>query len=70
MRYDVLETSMDNFIAGAVREMTGGDFGITNGFRFAPPLPAGAVTIGDLWNMLPLDTLMKSGTVTGRQLRE
>ena len=70
MRYDVLETSMDNFIAEAVREMTGTDIGITNGFRFAPPLPAGPITVGDLWNMLPLDTRMKSGTVTGRQLRD
>ena len=70
MRYDVLETSTDNFIADAVRELTATDIGITNGFRFAPPLPAGPLTIGDLWNMLPLDTRMKSGTVTGRQLRE
>lgn len=70
MRYDVLETSMDNFIAEAVREMTGTDIGITNGFRFAPPLPAGPITVGDLWNMLPLDTRMKSGTITGRQLRD
>ncbi len=53
-----------------MRELTGADIGVTNGFRFAPPLPAGPLTIGDLWNMLPLDTRMKSGTITGRQLRE
>ena len=70
MRYDVLETSMDNFIADAVAEMTGTTIGFTNGFRFAPPLPAGPITVGDLWNMLPLDTRMKSGTITGRQLRD
>ena len=69
MRYDVLETSMDNFIADAVAEMTGTTIGFTNGFRFAPPLPAGPITVGDLWNMLPLDTRMKSGTITGQQLR-
>ena len=44
--------------------------GFTNGFRFAPPLPAGPITVSDLWNMLPLDTRMKSGTITGRQLRD
>ena len=70
MRYDVLETSMDNFIADAVALMTGTTLGFTNGFRFAPPLPAGPITVGDLWNMLPLDTRMKSGTITGRQLRD
>ncbi len=70
MRYDVLETNADNFIADAVREMTGTDIGFTNGFRFGPPLPAGPITVADLWNMLPLDTRMKSGTVTGKQLRD
>lgn len=70
MRYDVLETNTDDFIADAVREVTGADIGLTNGFRFGPPLPAGPITTADLWNMLPLDTRMKTGTVTGRQLRD
>ena len=69
MRYDVLETTTDDFIADAVREMTGTDIGITNGFRFGPPLPAGPITVADLWNMLPLDARMKSGTISGKQLR-
>jgi S-sulfosulfanyl-L-cysteine sulfohydrolase len=29
----------------------------------------GKLTVGDLWNMLPLDARVKTGTVTGRQLR-
>lgn len=70
MRYDVLETSADDFIADVVSEMAGADIGITNGFRFGPPLPAGPITVADLWNMLPLDTRMKSGTVSGKQLRD
>ena len=70
MRYDVLETNADNFIADAVREMTATDIAFTNGFRFGPPLPAGPITVADLWNMLPLDTRMKTGTVTGKQLRD
>jgi 2',3'-cyclic-nucleotide 2'-phosphodiesterase (5'-nucleotidase family) len=70
MRYDVLETSTDDFIADAVREISGADIGVTNGFRFGPPLPAGPITVADLWNMLPLDTRIKSGTITGRQLRD
>ncbi len=39
MRYDVLESSMDNRISDAVRESTHTDVGFTNGFRFSPPLP-------------------------------
>ena len=70
LRYDVLETSADNLIAEVVREAAGADMGFTNGFRFGLPILAGAVTVGDLWNLLPLDARMKVGKVTGRQLRE
>ena len=69
MRYDVVETNADNFISDAVRELTGADVGLSNGFRFAPPIPAGDLTVGDLWKLLPLDARMKIGWVTGRELR-
>jgi 2',3'-cyclic-nucleotide 2'-phosphodiesterase (5'-nucleotidase family) len=70
LRYDVLETSADNLIAEVVRAAAGADVGFTNGFRFGLPIPAGPVTVGDLWSLLPLDARMKVGKVTGRQLRE
>ncbi len=69
-RYDVLETTTDNFIADVVREETGADIAFSNGFRFGPPILPGDVTEGDLWTMLPLDSRMKLGWVTGKQLRE
>src|ERR1700680_430963 len=53
MRYDVLETTMDNFVSDAVREITHTDVAFTNGFRFSPPLAAGPITEADLWNVLP-----------------
>jgi sulfur-oxidizing protein SoxB len=69
MRYDVLETSADNFITDAVREVGGSDIGFSNGFRYAPPIPAGPITEGDLWLLLPLDARMKKGWATGKELR-
>jgi sulfur-oxidizing protein SoxB len=68
MRYDVLETSADDFITDAVREAGGSDIGFSNGFRYAPPIPAGPITEGDLWLLLPLDARMKKGWATGREL--
>lgn len=70
LRYDVLETTTDDFISDAVKDITGAQIGLTNGFRFGPPVLPGPLTVADLWNMLPLDARMKSGTVSGRQLRE
>ncbi len=69
MRYDVLETTMDNLVDDAVREMTHTDVAFTNGFRFSPPLAAGPITEADIWNILPADTRLKAGQVAGKQLR-
>ena len=68
MRYDVLETTMDNLVDDAVREITHTDIAFTNGFRFSPPLAPGPITEADLWNILPFDAKLKSGRVSGEQL--
>ncbi len=69
MRYDVLESTADDFVTDAVREAGAVDMGYSNGFRFSPPIPAGPITEGDLWKILPLDARMKKGWVTGKELR-
>lgn len=68
-RKGVLESSMDSFIADALRETTGADIGITNGFRFSYPVPPGPITEEDLFNIFPMDAGIKVGTLTGRQLK-
>lgn len=70
MRYDLLETTADDFIADAVREIAQADIGFTNGFRFGVPVPPAAITEADLWNLLPMDARMKRGWVTGRELKD
>jgi S-sulfosulfanyl-L-cysteine sulfohydrolase len=69
MRYDVLETSADDFISDAVKTITGADIGITNGFRFGVPV-ASSITEGALWNILPMDARAKKGWVTGKELKD
>lgn len=73
VRYFVLETPMDNLITDAVRWKLGTDIAVSNGFRFCQPLaiPAGGrapITKDFLWNMLPVDSEVKRGTVSGRQI--
>ncbi|NNN06230.1 MAG: bifunctional metallophosphatase/5'-nucleotidase, partial [Elusimicrobia bacterium] len=70
LRYDVLEGTMDNLVADAVREKAHSDMGFTNGFRFSPPIAPGPITEADLWSILPLDARIKVGRVTGKQLRD
>lgn len=69
-RKGVLESTADNLIADAVRDATGADIGMTNGFRFSYPVPAGPVTEEDLFNIFPMHAPVKVGRMTGRQLRE
>jgi len=69
MRYDVLESTADDFITDAVREASNADIAFSNGFRFGVPIPPRKVTEGDLWNLLPMDARLKTGWVTGKELR-
>ena len=69
-RKGVLESTMDNLIADALREATGADIGMTNGFRFSYPVRRGVVTEEDLYNIFPMDAPIKLGKLTGRQLKQ
>lgn len=75
VRYFVLETPMDNLITDAIRWKFKPDIALSNGFRFCQPLAAtdqhpAAITREFLWNMLPVDSEAKMGTITGAQLLE
>ena len=69
-RYDVLETTADDVISDAVRETAHADLGVTNGFRFSPPIAPGPITEGALWSVLPMDARLKVGWISGRELRD
>lgn len=69
-RYGVVENSADDVLTSAIRSATGVEVALSNGFRFAHPIPVGPVTEGDLWRLYPVVTRLKVGTVTGRQLRD
>jgi 2',3'-cyclic-nucleotide 2'-phosphodiesterase (5'-nucleotidase family) len=74
MRYYVIETPMDNFITDAIMWKFKPDIALSNGFRFCPPLVPNQttgtadITVDFLWNMLPVDSDAKKGTITGKQL--
>ena len=69
-RYDVLNSSIDQVISEAIREKTGTDVALVNGYRFAAPVAPGAITEGDLWNWLPLQLPVKTGKASGSKLLE
>lgn len=68
-RYGVLESSADAILTDAIREATGTEIALSNGFRFGRPIEPGPITEGDLWMLLPVSSPLRIGRVTGRQLR-
>jgi len=73
VRYYVIETPMDNLITDALMWKFKTDFVVSNGFRFCPPLvpPAGGeadITNEYLWSMLPVESAIKAGVVSGQQI--
>lgn len=76
MRYYVLETPIDNLITDALMWKFKPDIALSNGFRFCPPLVLdpktgkAEITMDYLWNMLPVDSDVKTGKASGKQIRE
>jgi 2',3'-cyclic-nucleotide 2'-phosphodiesterase (5'-nucleotidase family) len=64
---------MDNLITDALMWKFKKDFVVSTGFRFGPPLvppPGGAASITReyLWSMLPVESAIKEGVVSGQQI--
>ncbi len=77
VRYYVIENPMDNMITDALMWYYKDkkiDIVVSNGFRFCPPLVPekekgyAEITNDYLWSMLPVDSEVKMGDVTGKQL--
>jgi len=75
-RYFVVENTIDTLIIGALKWKVGTDIVLSNGFRFCPPrrkrdatgnIP---ITEGFLYDMLPVDSQVRTGKVTGAQIIE
>ena len=76
-RYFVVENPIDTMILNALHwQLKDIDVVLSNGFRFCPPRTTPdhtgniPITEGFLYDMLPVDSTVRTGKVTGRQLKE
>lgn len=74
-RYFVVENTIDTLVLDALRWQVDTDIVLSNGFRFCPPRNVGPdgrapITEGYLFDMLPVDSTVRIGKVTGQQLTE
>ena len=75
-RYFVVENTIDTLIINALKWKVGTDIALSNGFRFCPPrnqkdatgnIP---ITEGFLFDMLPVDSRVRMGKISGKLLKE
>lgn len=73
-RYFVIENTIDTLIIDALSWKTGVEIALSNGFRFCPPRSTrdatGNIPITEsfLFDMLPIDSPVRTGKATGAQL--
>lgn len=75
-RYFVVENPIDTLIIDALMWKVKPDIVLSNGFRFCPPRSTRdasgniPITEGYIFDMLPVDSTVRIGKVSGKQLRE
>ncbi len=69
-RYTTLEATMDNLLLDAIADAAGTKIAFSNGWRYGAPIPAGPVTMNDLWNIIPTDPPVETVEMTGAELWE
>lgn len=76
-RYFVVENPIDTMILNALHwQMKDIDIVLSNGFRFCPPRTTAdhtgniPITEGYIYDMLPVDSTVRTAKVTGKQLKE
>ena len=76
-RYFVVENPIDTMILNAIHwQVKNVDVVLSNGFRFCPPRTTPdhtgniPITEGYIYDMLPVDSTVKTGEVTGKQMKD
>jgi len=76
-RYFVIENTIDTMILDALRwQLPRVDIVLSNGFRFCPPNATAdqtgniPISNGYIFDMLPVDSTIRTGEVTGKQIKD
>jgi 2',3'-cyclic-nucleotide 2'-phosphodiesterase (5'-nucleotidase family) len=63
-----MECTMDNLLLQAIQRHTGAELAFSNGWRYGAPIPRGPVTVGDLWQIIPVNPPVSVCDITGREV--
>lgn len=69
-RYDTLKSSADQLLLSAIQFATRCEVCFSNGWRFGAPIPVGAITKWDLYNLVPMNPYVSMVDMTGSEIIE
>lgn len=69
-RYAMLDSPMDDLLVAAIAQAAGTQIAFSNGWRYGAPIPAGPITLGQLWNIVPMNPPILTADLTGNEIRE
>ncbi|MBO0939322.1 5'-nucleotidase C-terminal domain-containing protein [Fibrella sp. HMF5335] len=69
-RSTCLESTMDNLLLASIQEATGAEVVFSNGWRYGAPIPAGPITLGHLYNIIPMNPPISTVDLTGREIND
>lgn len=67
-RYQVLESTMDNFLLESLLDYTDAQMAFSNGWRYGAPIPKGDITENDLWNIIPVNPPVSRVKLRGQEI--
>ena len=67
-RYEVLESTMDNFLLQGLMDYSSAEAAFSNGWRYGAPIPIGKITENDLWNIIPVNPPLSKVKMTGKEI--
>ena len=68
-RQSFLESAWNTLFNDALREYFGADLAVAHGFRYGQAIPAGEITLGDLYRVFPMTAGVAVGDAWGQQLQ-
>lgn len=69
-RYAMLNAPMDDLLTAAIARSASTTIAFSNGWRYGAPIPPGPITLGDLWNVVPMNPEISTTDLTGAEIRE
>lgn len=67
-RYNQLETTTDNLLLQSLLDVTNAEIAFSNGWRYGAPIPAGPITLNDVWNIIPTNPPVSTVYLSGREI--